>query len=547
MKTSRIFRIFMMALDLFVMALLRPFRKFTKLQRFRPQRKSGDTPAHAVPETQPQAHGIAAELEVDGQRAESYMRSEPISVPEDAPYAGREGIVTFRGDQLRSGASFGTAEIREGKLRVCWSAQTGKLAKGYGKGFWTGSGWTGQPLIVRWRDEEKQAMNLYADKKQKDGLFEVVYSTMDGNVYFLDLEDGTPTRDVWKVGLPFKGAGALHPTLPILHLGPGDSGAGEGEYARAYLYSLEDGEKLLEYGGQDAFSLRKFCGFDSSPLFFGDYILEPSENGILYSFKLNPYRDAEGKLRIDPTEFVKLRYQTARSSEQSYWLGMEDSPVVWKNYLYIADNGGTMLCVDINTMQVVWTQDVVDDTNGSPVFSMEDGHPYLYIGTSLHWSPSKRLCLGDCPIFKLDAITGEYVWIRSYFCNTIAGISGGVQATAALGRGEVGDLLFLPVARTPSVRNGLLVALDKRTGREVWRYRMHAYAWSSPVLVYDEAGKAYLVQGDSEGVLHLLEAKTGKHLDSISLGANIEASPAVVGDMLVVGTRGMQIFGVRLS
>ena len=76
---------------------------------------------------------------------------------------------------------------------------------------------------------------------------------------------------------------------------------------------------------------------------------------------------------------------------------------------------------------------------------------------------------------------------------------------------------------------------------------MHAYAWSSPVLVYDEAGKAYLVQGDSEGVLHLLEAKTGKHLDSISLGANIEASPAVVGDMLVVGTRGMQIFGVRLS
>ena len=55
------------------------------------------------------------------------------------------------------------------------------------------------------------------------------------------------------------------------------------------------------------------------------------------------------------------------------------------------------------------------------------------------------------------------------------------------------------------------------------------------------------MQGDSEGVLHLLEAKTGKHLDSISLGANIEASPAVVGDMLVVGTRGMQIFGVRLS
>ncbi len=44
---------------------------------------------------------------------------------------------------------------------------------------------------------------------------------MDGNVYFIDLEDGQPTRETIKVGLPFKGAGALHPSLPLLHLGPG--------------------------------------------------------------------------------------------------------------------------------------------------------------------------------------------------------------------------------------------------------------------------------------------------------------------------------------
>ncbi|PWL49302.1 MAG: pyrrolo-quinoline quinone [Clostridiales bacterium] len=545
MKTSRLFRIFMMALDLIVMALLRPFRKFTKLQHFRLVNEEEQIP-HATEATQPAVHGIEAQLEVDGQPAESYQRMQPVEVSEKEPYTQQEGIVTFRGDHLRSGAALGNATLKQKKLRIRWSAETGKLAKGYGKGFWTGSGWTGQPLILHWTQEQKQSMNLYEEKKQKETLWEVIYSTMDGNVYFLDLEDGTPTRDVLKVGLPFKGAGAVHPSLPILHLGPGDSGAGEGEYARAYLYSLEDCSKLLEYGGQDPFAIREFCGFDSSPLFFGDYIFEPSENGILYTFKLNPYTDEEGKLRIAPDEFVKLRYKTARSSEESYWLGMEDSPVMWKNYLYIADNGGTMLCVDVNTMRIVWTQDVVDDTNGSPVFSMEDGHPYLYIGTSLHWSPSKRLRLGDCPIFKLDAITGEYVWIRSYFCNTIAGISGGVQATPVLGKHEIEDLMIFPVARTPSVRNGIVVALDKKTGKEVWRYKMKAYAWSSPVAVYDEEGKAYLLQGDSAGTLHLLDARTGKLLDQLPLGANIEASPAVVGNILVVGTRGMKIFGIEL-
>lgn len=545
MKTSRLFRIFMMALDLIVMALLRPFRKFTKLQHFRLVNEEEQIP-HATEATQPAVHGIEAQLEVDGQPAESYQRMQTVEVSEKEPYTQQEGIVTFRGDHLRSGAALGNATLKQKKLRIRWSAETGKLAKGYGKGFWTGSGWTGQPLILHWTQEQKQSMNLYEEKKQKETLWEVIYSTMDGNVYFLDLEDGTPTRDVLKVGLPFKGAGAVHPSLPILHLGPGDSGAGEGEYARAYLYSLEDCSKLLEYGGQDPFAIREFCGFDSSPLFFGDYIFEPSENGILYTFKLNPYTDEEGKLRIAPDEFVKLRYKTARSSEESYWLGMEDSPVMWKNYLYIADNGGTMLCIDVNTMRIVWTQDVVDDTNGSPVFSMEDGHPYLYIGTSLHWSPSKRLRLGDCPIFKLDAITGEYVWIRSYFCNTIAGISGGVQATPVLGKHEIEDLVIFPVARTPSVRNGIVVALDKKTGKEVWRYKMKAYAWSSPVAVYDEEGKAYLLQGDSAGILHLLDARTGKLLDQLPLGANIEASPAVVGNTLVVGTRGMKIFGIEL-
>lgn len=547
MKTSRLFRIFMMVLDSFILFFLRFFRKFTKLEFFGQQLISQDTP-YATKNSNPENLGIETELNLDGQAVESYERSERIYFS-NSTYTPHEGIVTFRGDNYRTGAAFGTARMRRGGFGKVWNIDTSKLKKGYGSGYWTGSGWTGQPLVVRWTRQELNVMNIYEEKKQKEELVEVIYSTMDGNVYFLDLEDGTRTRDDLKVGLPFKGAGALHPTLPMLFLGAGDSGANEGEYARGYIYSLIDQQKLMEFGGEDPFSLRKFHGYDSSPLVDvnTDTFIEPGENGIIYTFKLGTCYDANtGELSINPSEKLKLRYKSNRSSEERYWLGMEDSAVIWKEYLYIADNGGNLMCFNINTMELIWAQDVVDDTNGSPVLSLEGGVPYLYIATSLHWIAGAKLKLGDVPIFKINAINGEYVWKRTYLCNTVAGVSGGIQATCALGTGEVDNLVYFPVARTPSVRGGILVALDKTTGKEVWRFKLKRYAWSSPVLIHDASGRVRLIQGDSVGNLYMLDALTGKLLDKTCMGSNIEASPVVFENTLVVGTRGQKIYGVKL-
>lgn len=541
----------MMALDTFALFFLRLFRRFTKLETFAPSQEGVDATPHATESTDPARLGIVAEIEVDGVATEEYERKNPIFFEPGTPYSPLDGIPTFRGDNLRSGAFYGQSHMSLRRFGEMWSVDTGKLKKGYGKGYWTGSGWTGQPLIVRWSKENRQRMNLREEKKQKDGLVEVIYSTMDGNVYFLDLEDGSATRDVLRVGLPFKGAGALdpRPDTPMLFLGAGDSGPEEGQYARSYIYSLLTCEKLLEFGGQDDFAQRIFHGYDSSHLVHAgtDTLIEPGENGILYTFRLNTTIGPDGDVHIDPSDVAKLRYKSARSSEKSYWLGMEDSAVVWKQYMYIADNGGNLFCIDLNHMKVIWAQDVADDTNGSPVFSVEDGVPYIYIATSLHWKASRRLKLGDVPLFKIHAITGEYVWIRKYFCNTIAGISGGVQATCILGQGDISDLVIFPVARTPQVRSGRLVALDKRTGREVWKTRLQQYAWSSPVAIYSDSGVSTIVQCDSVGNVYLIEGKTGKILDTVNLGSNIEASPAVFEDTIVVGTRGQKIYGIKVK
>ena len=65
--------------------------------------------------------------------------------------------------------------------------------------------------------------------------------------------------------------------------------------------------------------------------------------------------------------------------------------------------------------------------------------------------------------------------------------------------------------------------------------------------VYDEEGCGYLIYCNSAGDMYLLDGRTGEVLDTRNLGGNIEASPAVYGNTVVVGTRSQQIFGVPLQ
>ncbi len=46
---------------------------------------------------------------------------------------------------------------------------------------------------------------------------------------------------------------------------------------------------------------------------------------------------------------------------------------------------------------------------------------------------------------------------------------------------------------------------------------------------------------------HRKHASTGSVLDKINLGANIESSPAIFEDYIVVATRGGKIFGVKIK
>jgi hypothetical protein len=516
----------------------------------------------AVQGTRPVDFGMSTKLFHGSSTISSFNRSTPVDFGPGSSYTSLPGIITFRGNNFRDSASYGTADVQSAKLSLIWSVPTGSVAKPGGAGAWTGSGWTGQPLIVQWPDALKQIMNIKDSKKAEPDLTEVIYPCLDGKIYFLDLKDGTSTRSpISSGGGPFKGTGSIYPSgIPLLFVGHGDNSPGK-QSVRARLYSLIDQKQLYTFGTSDPQALRKWTAYDSSALFDvnSGTLIEPGENGLLYTIRLNPQFDqAAGTISIDPGLPIKARYAApdyadgGANTPSTRWWGMEDSAVAWRNYIFVADNGGRLFCWDVNTMKLIWVQDVLDDTNTTPVFeeSPQDGTGYLYISTSLHLTAtgSKDPRKGGIPIWKINAATGQIVWETDpYPCYTISDVSGGVQSTPVLGEKDISNLVIYNIARTPSVDSGIVVALDKKTGQEVWKTSLTHYSWSSPVAIYTPAGKSYIVVCDSVGTMHLLEGTTGKELDALEIGANTEASPAVFNDTIVVGTRGQRIVGVKIK
>ncbi len=506
-----------------------------------------DFKPHSVDGTEPERLISSTAIMVDGEVVDEYESDYEINFDLPERYTELEGIVTFRGDNFRSGAAYGTASVSSKTLTKVWSKSTSGLSDTDGT-YWSGSGWTGQPLIVKWPEATRKNISaMYDWAREKEGLVEVIYATLDGHVYFYELTSGEYTRDPLNLGFNYKGAGALDPRgYPILYVGSGvDSVNGR---SRVKVVNLIDNSVMFEFGHNETFANRGWHMFDSSPLVSAetDQLIYPGENGILYIIHLNTkYNEQTGELSVDPDNIVKWKYNGVRSGSR-YWLGVESSAAIINNYIFLADNGGNLMCLDLNTLKLVWVQDVLDDTNCSPVVDVEDGHPYIYISTSFHYG-WRSYSTAEIPIFKIDAETGEIVWRTDYTCYTVQDLSGGVQGTIAVGKNKLSDMIFVPIARTPGASSGTLAALKKDTGEVVWEKETSMYSWSSPVDFYDADGNGYLLYCNSGFNMFLIDGKTGEQLDYMNLGGNIEASPAMYGNYAVVGTRAMRTYCIQVG
>lgn len=530
-----------------------------------------------VDAAKPATFGFTYEIRKNN-RDESYSSNpneNKFSFGRGTDYSSVKGVTTFAGNNYRSGFAYGTARVTMQTIDQIWSFSTGS-ANGF-----AGASWTGQPLIVTWEGQTLKTLGVRDEFKAKDSLTEVILCGADGNIYFYELESGTRTRETIAINAPLFGTPTLDPTgIPMLYIGQGTLTEANSNKSAAFAVNLCSNTFQTIISGKDYTSRRSdWSAFDSSPLIIDDTLIWPGENGVLYLIALNTRYDADtGSLSINPGDKIKYRYSgtgyasTTQAGKRAY--GYESSVAAFRNYLYLTDNGGYLQCVDLNTLKLRFVTDVGGDCDATPVLE-EDGDAgtvYVYtVSQTNAQDASLQNGYGYCYIRKIDARTGAIVWEQKQFVQILdpttgKNMKGGSKSTPHIGHGTIGDLLIcsfygLTVQTTDAEGNmtytygGKLMAFDRKTGAVRWEITQTGNAdyVSSPLVMYNARGDAYLIACDRDGGIRLYDAaRPGENaLYALDLGERIDATPVAYGNYIVVATTGTteqtRIFCLKLS
>lgn len=152
----------------------------------------------------------------------------------------------------------------------------------------------------------------------------------------------------------------------------------------------------------------------------------------------------------------------------------------------------------------VWlngTRDLPDDTTYStPILAMINGQPELIGGT------------GDGTLYSIQPRTGKIIWKSDISMR-------GLNVTPLL----VGDTVFMSQSEENAgdpTKMGTIVAIDAKTGKDLWRHKEIMIGKSTPVYV---DGRLYAI--DDGGGLFVLDAKTGKTIKKQKIGTMMRSSP----------------------
>ncbi len=469
-----------------------------------------------------------------GARASQANRAERVSFDDPQSYATRAGVFTYRGGPLRQNAAYGVAQINEQRLHVVNTLFTTPFDENH-----IGFGYSSQPVIINWYKNIREMMNLY------EPLKEVIYPSDDGKIYFFNLDTQEATRDPINVGLPIDVAASVNPFgYPLLYVGQtASTAAGYDGIIGMRTYNLIDQSVVAFQSGIDEFATYPSGVISSSALVetHSDTLVYTAENGMLYTISMNTEFSPDGTLSLQP-EVVAYGYQTNVRDGQK---GIQASAAAYGDYVFFGDMSGIIQCVDLNTMKCIWAFDIGDSVCTNVSLECEEGGGVaLYAGNVINISAQS----GQVRLVKLNALTGELLWectsdIYGKYDLALAeeGIYAGLMASPLVGEGDIDDLVIFNVNHVDEDGQdqefyAIVFALDKQTGEEVWRQPLYVDSISSPVALYRQDGKSYLVMGDETGTLRLMDGYTGSTIDTVNLGSAIQSSPAAYENQIVVGT-----------
>ncbi len=212
------------------------------------------------------------------------------------------------------------------------------------------------------------------------------------------------------------------------------------------------------------------------------------------------------------------------------------SPIVIGKRLYVTSYSGYglepgmgdmnslvrhLVCIDPAKGDIIWTKDfkpVLPESKYGPGGN-ESQHGYA---SSTPASDGKHLYLflGKSGVYCLD-LDGKEIWQASV-------------GTSTHGWGSSNSPVLYKnlVLINASIESNSLVALDKSTGKEIWRVKNIRSSWNTPVLVDAPGGGAELVLSDSSAVIGY-DPSDGKELWRVG-GFSGYVCASVVADKGVV-------------
>jgi outer membrane protein assembly factor BamB len=389
------------------------------------------------------------------------------------PWGSVKGMTMFRGNPSRT--FYGTGPVPNLPPQVAWrypeKPMCAESCVGSACKQWCGLGWTGQPAVY----------------ERPDGVTEVIFGAYDRHVHFVDAATGKPTRPPFPTGDIIKGSITVDPDgFPLLYFGSRDN---------KYRILALDRETPTEIFHLDAYKVRKRLwndDWDGNGAIVSDRLFIGGENSWFYVVKLNRNRDARGKVTIDPLIEVEMPGWTDEMMRklhpqmQDTMVSIESSPAVFGNRVYWTNSGGMVVGVDWTRVknkqaEIVFTFWAGDDVDSTPVVD-EKGHLYIAVQKELENGRAGRASrerveeVGQ--LIKLDPMNQMNPLIWSVAIPSLRdGDKGGIWSTPAL------DLKrgLLIVTTHP----GDLLAVDRNTGREMWRTRIGHHEWSSPLVIGD--------------------------------------------------------------
>ena len=278
-------------------------------------------------------------------------------------------IKTYLGDEQRN--YYGNSA--PSKLRLKWKTHlgTGYTMISGKKKYWSGAGWTGQPLIISENGELYLIQPTLSHKLRK-------IRARDGKlIWNCDLGDvikGTPT---------FVTTSNRNPEQKFLIISGSRRGA-NADFFKDPAYSLHGISYLTGKKQWQHNSPRTFCNsrdVDASGVMIRGKFCIPTENGkLLYlnpdptKTKLNP------KTRIAEPHIYKQYnlFETIDTKTHSYELSCESSPTVYKGVAYTATGGGRIYGHTAGMFGRKWHFNVGGDLNATMPLT-NDNHLLLGI------------------------------------------------------------------------------------------------------------------------------------------------------------------------